>query len=394
MKARTLHQGLLKSTLSLMLVLASISLLSGCAAKHSLATGPVFFPPAPDPPHVQFLTGVSSSADLSEEQSSLSRVLTGGKQTILRIGKPYGVATHAGKVYVCDIGAAQVVVIDFAKKTMKNLYTQRGPGELKKPIGVAVDDDGNVYVADNGKKDIQVYDSEGKFLKTMGAGLEAENFIAVAVYKESVLLLDNRKGLIYVLDRKSGDLVSKIGDNADRTQNLSFPNGLTVDSKGNIFAVNIGNGKVKKYDLDGHLLSEFGKLGDAPAEFTRPRGVAVDDQGLIFVVDAGHGIAQVFNEEHHILGFFGQAGLLAGSLNLPAGIAVSKDNLELFQKMAAPGFKLSEVIFVSNQYATPINHSLAVYGLGEMEGAKPIPRSKNAPPLTAPANPAPAGSAQ
>jgi hypothetical protein len=55
-------------------------------------------------------------------------------------------------------------------------------------------------------------------------------------------------------------------------------------------------------------------------------------------------------------------------LNLPAGIAVTKDNLQIFQQQAAPGFQLEKVIFVLNQYGKP---SISVYGLGEMQTMKP-----------------------
>ena len=360
---------LVKEIQPLMLVLFLVCVFSGCAGKSS-TVGPTFFPPPPDDPHVQYLTGITSSEDLGEKQGELSRVLTGGTKSVLRLQKPYGVTVHQGKIYVCDVGAAQVVVIDFAKKTMKNLNEEVGSAELKKPISVAVDDDGFVYVADNGRKDIAVYDAAGKYQKSYGRNLQSTAIVGVATYKQYLLALDNRQGKVFVLDRKSGELLSTIGESSDKSKNMALPNGMAVDSKGNLHVVNMGNGKVKEYDLDGHMLSEFGQMGDNPGEFTRPRGIAVDEDGQIFVVDAGHQVAQVFNEKHRILGYFGKPGLPAGSLNLPAGVAVTKDNLDLFQKLAAPGFKLQEVVVVVNQYSSAINHSLSFYGLGEMEGKK------------------------
>jgi DNA-binding beta-propeller fold protein YncE len=147
---------------------------------------------------------------------------------------------------------------------------------------------------------------------------------------------------------------------------------MTVDPKGFIHVVNIGNGKVKEYDRDGNLRSTFGKLGDFPGEFTRPRGIAVDEEGQVFVVDAGHQVVQVFNDKHRILGDFGAPGLEAGSTNLPAGVAVSRDKdiVAFFQKYAAPKFKLFEVVFVTNQYSNAFNHALSVYGMGALPGAK------------------------
>ena len=82
-------------------------------------------------------------------------------------------------------------------------------------------------------------------------------------------------------------------------------------------------------------------------------------------MDGGQQNVQVFNETGRILVFFGDPGLLRGSLNLPVGIAVTKDNLDYFQKMAAPGFVLEAVILVTNQYGA---EKVSVYGLGQMQG--------------------------
>lgn len=365
-----LNSSVARKTKSLMLMLFLGGALAGCAGKSASSAGHIFFPPAPDEPRVQYLTGVSASTDLQPPQSEMSRLLTGGSQTVTKIARPYGVALHKGKVYICDVGSAQVVVVDFFNKSMTNLNDEIGAAALKKPIGITVDEDGIIYVADAGRKDIAVYANDGKYLKSFGQGFDYSRIIAVASYKQYLLALDNRMGKIFVLDRKTGDLLSTIGDDPDRSKNMALPNGMTIDHNGNIRVVNMGNGKVKEYDLDGHMLSEFGRLGDRPGEFTRPRGVAVDSDGGIYVVDAGHQVVQVFNSERRILGYFGRPGLPAGSLNLPAGITVSseKEYLDFFQKYAAPGFKLNQVVFVVNQYGSPINHTLAVYGMGEMEG--------------------------
>ncbi|MBU5614607.1 NHL repeat-containing protein [Geomonas azotofigens] len=351
----------------LMLMTLLVALLAGCAGTTA-SVGPVFFPPPPEEPHVQYLTGISSSTDFGSNQSSLSKLLVGGTETVTRFAKPYGIAEYNGKLYVCDIGASQVVVVDFVNKIIKNLVEERGSGKLRKPVSIAVDDEGLVYVADTGRKDVAVYNQAGKYVKSYGKTFDHVSLSGVAIYKDDLYIMDNRLSKVFVINRKTDEVVSVIGESADRSKNLALPNGLTVDSKGAVHIVNVGNGSIKEYDRDGNMLSVFGRIGDSPGEFTRPRGIAVDDDGQIFVVDAGYQVVQVFNEKHRILGYFGQPGLMAGSTNLPAGIVVSKKNLDYFQKFAAPGFKLREVIFVTNQYSSAINHSVAVYGLGEMEG--------------------------
>jgi len=360
---------ILKNLKPLLLVGSLAALLSGCAGKMG-PVGPVFFPPPPEEPHVQYLTGVTNSGDVKEASGGLTKLLVGSTETITKLAKPYGVVLHKKKLYICDVGGSQVVVIDFLNKNMYNHVNEIGPGRLSKPISVAVDQDDYVYVADNGRKDIAVYDPKGKFVRSINNGFTG--IIGVGIDGDYLFALDNKVGKVFVMDRKTGDQVAVIGASDDRSKNLSMPNGMTVDPKGFLHVVNVGNGKVKEYDRDGNLRSSFGKLGDFPGEFTRPRGIAVDEDGQVFVVDAGHQVVQVFNEKKRILGDFGAPGLMAGSTNLPAGVAVTKDKelLDYFQKYAAPNFKLSELVFVTNQYHSEINHSLAVYGLGEFPGAK------------------------
>lgn len=367
--SRTRISNIVKTIKPILLTLLLASLLGGCAGKSSVK-GPVFFPPPPDEPHVQYLIGVTNSEDLGQASAGLSKFITGGTKSVTKLMKPFGIAIHKGVVFVCDISAGQVVRIDFVNKTMKSLAPDVGPGRLNKPVGVAVDDDGNIYVADNGRKDIAVYDPSGAYLKSFGKEFEHVNLTAVAAQGKYLFALDNRAGKLFVLDRQSGEVVTTLGENPDVTKNFAIPNGFTVDPKGVIYVVNMGNGKIKKYDRDGNFLDQFGGAGDVPGKFARPRGIAVDEEGQMFIVDAGHGVVEVFNEKNHILGSFGEPGLGAGSLNLPAGIVVSKDNLEFFQQFAAPGFKLQEIIFVTNQFISPITPGLMVYGLGEMVGKK------------------------
>ncbi|GFE62106.1 hypothetical protein [Geobacter sp. AOG2] len=346
-----------------------MGLVSGCAGNKGVVSGePVFFPPPPDDPRIQYLTGISDSSDITGLQSNFSLVLTGGeKADVIRgVGKAFGITTHKGKIYIAATTSGQVIVIDIANKTFEYLKGAIGPGALKKPVSVALDDDDNIYVADTGRKEIVVYNAAGNFVKSFGKESEKSKLVGIVASGPNLYAIDNRANEIKVFDRKTRELVTTFGKSEDANA-MSLPSYIAADADGNLYTTNIGSGKILKYDRDGHLLSAFGKFGDSFGEFARPRGIAVDGSGLIYVVDAGHQNVQIFNKEGRILTFFGNPGLPAGSLNLPAGIAVTKDNLEYFQKFAAPGFRLENVIFVVCQYGKP---SISVFGYGAMEGKK------------------------
>ena len=65
--------------------------------------------------------------------------------------------------------------------------------------------------------------------------------------------------------------------------------------------------------------------------------------------------------------FFGDPGITDGSMNLPAGVTTTRENLDYFQQLAAPGFILEDIVIVTNQYG---DSKVSIYGLGEMKGAE------------------------
>lgn len=344
-----------------------VSVLSGCAGSKG-ASGPVFFPPAPNPPRVQYLMKISDSQDIEGKKNSFSLFSRNDQEgdAIKFIRKPYGVAVNKGKIYVCDSGAATVSIIDPAQKTFGYLKGNFSTGKLKKPINIAIDGEGSMYVVDIERKEILVYDAIGNFKHAYGKDLDMKP-TDVAVDGKYLYVVDIGHSEIKVLDSNTGKLLDKIGRASETSAGLALPTNFAVDGKGYIYVTNALSGKVLKYDRDGHLLLSFGKLGDGFGEFGRPKGVAVDDAGRIYVADSAHQNVQIFNDKGRLLMFFGDPGTAPeGTMNLPSGVAVSRDNLEYFQKFADPSFQLESVIFVINQYGP---NKVAVYGLGQQKGA-------------------------
>ena len=368
--------------------------LTGCSTTKTSSVGPIFFPPVPNPPRVQYLKGVSSSKDVVKEKSGFSLFSFGSveEDVVKHIAKPYGVSTEKGKIYVVDSIANDVIVMDLAQESFTTIPGNKGVGKLKKPINLAVAKDGSVFVADTFRKEIVMYDASGNYVKGFGKEYSMKP-VDVAVDDENLYALDFTNSEIKVIDRKTGQLSRTIGKSTETVQGLSMPTNLTMDPAGFIYVTNVGTGKIMKLDRDGHIISSFGKMGDAFSEFGRPRGVAVDHEGRIYVADASHQNVQIFNDKGRLLMFFGDPGYVEGSLNLPAGVTVTRDNLDYFQKFADPQFELEAIIIVTNQFG-PVK--VAFYGLGHMKGTVPlpnyeVPKPASAAPKEGATPPAPAG---
>lgn len=352
-----------KTFLFLTLFLASV--FAGCAAPMEKKEA-VFFPPPPNSPRIQYLTKISDSTDIEGKKQNFALILLGGKRAdkVQKIAKPYGITASNGKIYVCDIGASNILIIDPAKKSISGLKGNYNLGKLKKPVNVAVDKDGSLYVADTMRKEIVAFDANGEFKGAYGKEMEIKP-ADVAVDEQFIYILDMGNNEIKLLDKKGGKLLRSFGKTSENAEErLAIPTNMTLGTDGFIYVTNVGTGKVVKLDRDGHVLSTFGGLGDIVGMFSRPKGIAVDDEGRIFVADGGNQNVQVFNAESRILIFFGDPGLDQGSLNLPAGITVTRENIEYFQKFADPAFAVEELIFVANQFG---DAKISVYGLGQMK---------------------------
>lgn len=343
--------------------------LAGCGGKveQQEDLGPVFFPPPPNDPRIQFLKGIDSAVDVTGKDESFSLVVVGKgeEQRIDQIAKPYGVAAYKGKIYICDTAAGQVFILDLANKKFEKLKGNFSTGKLKKPINLDLDEEGKLYVTDTTRKEVLKYDQSGNFLKSFGSTMDWKP-VDIGVHGNNLYVTDLKNNEVKVLDRETGKLITTFGSTGaeDKLDNLSMPLGLSINKKGDIRVVNMSGGRVVAMDRDGHVLSSFGKMGDGFGQFGRPKGVAEDSQDRIYVTDSAHQNVQVFNEKGRLLIFFGDPGLPKGSMNMPTGVAVTTDNLEYYQTLAAPGFILEQVIIVTNQFG---DDKVGIYGLGEMK---------------------------
>lgn len=348
----------------LLLLGVLVLLIAGCAPKVAKKDESVFFPPAPNPPRVQFLMGIGDSRDVEgkdTEYSLFSMDPTQGDDVKFFL-KPYGIATHGDKIYVSDTLGGKVAVINIKQRTFDWLKGGFGPGKLKKPINLATDNQGNLYVADTIRKKIVMYDPEGNFLKVYGDAYDMKP-VDVAVDDRNVYALDFSRSKILVFNRNTGKLVEGLGQDSDNPkENLSLPTNMALTDRGIFYVTNITTGIIVKLDRDGHVIGTIGKMGDGFGQFGRPKGIETDSNGYVYAVDSAHQNVQLFDENGRLLMFFGDPGLPVGSLNLPAGIAVTDTNLDFFQQMAAPDFKLEQIVMVVNQVG---QHRVSIYGLGK-----------------------------
>jgi sugar lactone lactonase YvrE len=333
---------------------------SGCTTTPKTPKSYAFFPPAPDDPHVQFLGGFSSEAELGRS-ANFSDFVTGKSSGPAPLIKPYGLAIQNGKIYVCDTMAAGLQIFDLARKRAR-YFVPKGEGRLQTPINVTLDTDGTRYITDTGRSQVLIFSKDGNYLAAIGTKDEMKP-TDVAVTSDRLYVTDLKGHAVRVYSKADHKLLFTIPRDAkDEKAKLFSPTNLAVDKQGRLVVSDLGAFVVKVYDLEGKYLRTIGQQGVAPGLFARPKGVAVDREGRIYVVDAATQVVQLFDADGKLLMFFGRAGVgTEGELSLPAAVKVDYDNVGLFQKQVAPNFKVDYLILVSSQFT---GNKISVYGFG------------------------------
>lgn len=171
------------------------------------------------------------------------------------LANPSGLAIDRAnrRLYVADAAKHQILSYSTVDGSPRPPIGKRGsePGEFNFPTNLAVDGRGRLYVTDTLNFRIQIFNAEGKFVKTFGT----------------------------------------LGDSPGY---LNRPKGVGVDSQGHIYVIDASFNNFQIFDEDGQLLLYVGVGGNRPGEFFLPAGLSIDEQDRIYVADQGNSRIQVF----------------------------------------------------------------------------------------------------
>ena len=154
--------------------------------------------------------------------------------------RPTSVALGADRIYITDLKGHCVRV--YEKGGHKFLFTiprapeaeeEKEPGKLFMPVNLALDRRGRLYVSDLAACRVQIYDAEGKHLRSLGS---------------------------------RGDLPGQ----------FARPKGLVVDREDRLYVVDAATQVCQIFDAEGKLLLFFGEPEGSQAPLSLPAGVTVD----------------------------------------------------------------------------------------------------------------------
>lgn len=332
--------------ISAMAGVIGLALLSACSTpelESPTATGffeqveadkSLVYPPPPARARFVHEATIISSASVVAETSAdrFRQFATNTTRRVEAFGKPFGVVARNGRLYVSDSVRRLVHVLDRANGGYFQIGAEE-PGRLAKPLGLAVDDSGKIYVCDMTTRRVLIYDASGVYLTAIGGPdhLMRPSSVAVApdgsrVYVLDTGGLDNSQHGIVVFDA-GGQRVNLIGRRGAGAGQFNLPLSVERAPNGNLYVVDAGNFRVQALSAGGAPLFSFGKPGRYPGQFGHPKDLALDAAGNIYVTDSSFGVFQIFSPTGRILLSVGERNEQGGRgrFLLPAGIDVDVD---------------------------------------------------------------------
>ncbi len=358
--------------------------LSACAqapkSTNQAENTPLVFPSPPDQPRFYFERTIFSNNDIvgggNKKSPSMGLVkdflvgesTTGPTAAVL--WKPYAIAVHRGRIFVSEPASRVIKVFDVLEGRYFTIG-ENNSASLLSPIGIDVDAEGNLYVADGGLRGVQVimvYDRDGNFLRKLGVpkirsgDKDADGqppffskLISLAVEKKAdinglqriyaVDLGGSRSAIpthrVRVLDAKNGELLFDIGERGSGPGQFNLPRDVVIGKENNIYVVDGGNFRVQVFSPSGKYLREFGQIGKTLGSFARPKEIAADADGNVYIIDTIFANFQIFNAQGQLLMHIGSGSPDVESparYKLPSGIAVDEDGRvyvvdQLFKKI-------------------------------------------------------------
>ena len=179
----------------------------------------------------------------------------------------------------------------------------KGKGQFDSPSAIALDNNGNVFIADTGNSRIEKFSTTGGFLGTIKI---AENDRGQPSEPSGIAV--DHTGCMYVANA-SKQCVEKLASDGTLIAEWKGPDPgfygprrIAIGRDESLYVVDQGRTRIVKFKLDGRVLSVWGSKGSGDSQFDDPTSVAVDlKTDKVYVADPRNKRIQVFDSSGKLL---------------------------------------------------------------------------------------------
>ena len=205
-----------------------------------------------------------------------------------------------------------------------------GPPHQRQTInatGIAVDDDGTLFVSDWATNQLLKLNHHGELLKsTGGRGMSPGQFNkpdGIRLQSNKVYVCDMNNHRIQIFDTEL-NFIACFGSPGVSAGQFNRPTDLAFDQKGNVYVADLNNDRVQVFSSDGLFLRSFGRFGYQPGDLNRPACIHVD-HNYVYVTEQVNSRVSVFTTSGDFVTCFGRDGTKEGEFWIPVGITTDQD---------------------------------------------------------------------
>ncbi len=258
-----------------------------------------------------------------------------------------------GTIWIVDSGAKHVAHFDSTGAYLGELGSAWDSGSsndrFSGPVGIAMDSAGNIYVSDGntwndgGNQRIQIFDSTGAYLNTIGvtgvAGSDNSHFYSprrIAIYGDVLYVADRANHRVQVLNVANPlapaylYTIGVSGVPGSDNDHLDYPQGIAVDAN-YIYVADSNNARVQVFwrGTFAYYATIGGSWGSGNDQFGYIEDVSVGNTGELYVADAGNDRVQKFRSDWTYERTYGTTDVPyltdESHYNRPSGVAVAGD---------------------------------------------------------------------
>jgi DNA-binding beta-propeller fold protein YncE len=205
-------------------------------------------------------------------------------------------------VYVSDHSTSKIYIYSAQGKYLRT-FAPKGNLGAWQPLGLAFGPDGSLYATDvqgTGKAHrVVAFSPDGTFVRTLSkpGTLSFPNGIAVDQHG-NINVADSNNGRLLVFT-PAGTITGMVGHGVG-SGDLGLPRGLAVDGGGRLYVVDSSDHMVRVYNdasstvATPAFIASFGTEGQTDGTFEYPNGVATDTRAHVYVTDQGNNRVQVW----------------------------------------------------------------------------------------------------
>lgn len=259
------------------------------------------------------------AANSTTDKYKVNVLTSSSSQLAAVLAKPMGIAIDKkGFIYIVDQDNNKIVKFSPTGDSLKEWgFIGSAPGEFREPKYLAFNDNNELLVTDTWNQRIQVFNPEGELVTTFNSNFYGPK--GIHIYNNLIYVADTGHHAIKIFD-KQFNLLNTLGKQGTLLGEFNEPTGIAIDNNSNLYVVDSKNNRIVKIDKKYKFIKSWLIKGWTDTSAGKESWLAYNKNKL-YLSDPVLGKIRVFDPEGN------EAEPLLENLPSPSGLTIFNDKL-------------------------------------------------------------------